>query len=170
MRSIFHPSVFTTWWTLGTVISTSVFYKLSEESYIRHGKLDSSIMLNRLSIVPICYVVVGDSGFHYAISFLHPTQTINWSNFKRVNDIVIHCDTWDLLISFSISIRHCSSIYSYTHHPFLFLIGEPIGFREDPLIPIIWDFMPRGSACRNRRHSSHAGFDPQSPLAWTVLL
>ena len=58
------PIAFTTWWTLGTMISTSVFYKLSEESYIRHGKLDSSIMLTLFSIVLICYVVVGDSGFH----------------------------------------------------------------------------------------------------------
>ena len=67
------------------MISTSVFNKLSEKSYIRHRKLDSSIMLNLFSIVLILhvvvgddcfsivlilYVVVGDSGFHYFMLFL----------------------------------------------------------------------------------------------------
>ena len=50
------------------MIITSVFYKLSEESYIRHRKLESSIMLILFSIVRIHHVVVGDSGFHYFIS------------------------------------------------------------------------------------------------------
>ena len=72
----------------------------------------------------------------YAISFLHPTQSINWSNFKRVNDVFWIACCWTLDNSAALS-----------------------------CLPRPW-----GSACRNRRHASHAGFDPQSPLAWTVLL
>ena len=134
LGTVISTFVFTTWWTLRTEITTSVFYKLPEESYIRHGKLDSSIMLTLFSIVLIRYVC----GWWfwvslvYAIWILHPTQSINWSNFERNNDIVIHCDTWELLIFLSFSIRHSSSICWYPHHPILFLIVEPIGFREDP--------------------------------------
>ena len=156
MFSIFHPSVlttwwtlgtvistfvFTTWWTLGTVISTSVFYKLSEESYIRHGKLDSSICL--LFYVLYQYatwwlVILGFTILCYLDSTSNTiAQPIKLWQGQWYSHPLWH--QWSLLF-FAFSIRHSSSICSYTHHPFLFLIVEPIGFREDTLIPIIWNF------------------------------
>ena len=56
-------------------------------------------------------VIPGFTTLCYLDFTTNTTNTINQSNFKRDNGIVIHCDTGDLLIFFSFSIRQSSSIH-----------------------------------------------------------